>query len=189
NGIDLSGIKPGQKAAVLGPGPIGLLFVQLLKAAGAVRIVVTGTRADVLRLDIAAQLGADVVIKADEVDPVKALEDTVGLVDHVFEATGIPQTISQGLRMVKNGGKVMVTGIHAEEASFDPIELVRKKKSLIGVYGYESDTWFRALDLLETGKVDIDPMITHRLPFSQYEKGFELACNKSAAKVILVMDE
>ncbi len=189
NGIDLSGIKPGQKAAVLGPGPIGLLTVQLLKAAGAGEIVITGTSADEQRLDIARQLGADVVIKIDEADPVKTVRDTAGLLDYVFEATGIPQTISQGLQMLKIGGKVMVMGIHAKEASFDPIDLVRKRKSLIGVYAYERSTWLRALSLLSTGKIDVSPLITHILPFHQYAEGFELACNKSAAKVILVPED
>ena len=188
NGIDLSGIKPGQKAAVLGPGPIGLLTVQLLKAAGAGEIIITGTNTDERRLDLARQLGADLVIKINEKDPVKTVLDEVGQLDHVFEATGIPQTISQGMQMLKKGGKVMVTGIHAQEASFDPIDLVRNKKSLVGVYGYDSDIWARSLSLISSGKMDVSQMITHRLPFSQYQKGFELACNKSAAKVILLSE-
>ena len=189
NGIDLSGIKPGETAAVLGPGPIGLLTLLLLKAAGAGKIIITGTNTDERRLEIARQLGADVIIKVDETDPVKTVQDKIGLLDCVFEATGIPQTVSQGMQMVKKGGKVMVVGIHAGEASFDPIDLVRNRKSLIGVYGYDGDTWLRALSLIATSKVDVSSIITHRLPFSQYEEGFKLARNKSAAKVILLADD
>ncbi|MBU2645202.1 alcohol dehydrogenase catalytic domain-containing protein [bacterium] len=184
NGIDLSGIKPGQTAAVFGPGPIGLLTVQLLKTAGAGTIVVTGTSVDKRRLEIARQMGADVIIDVDQGDPVEQVLQTVGKLDYVFEATGIPQTISQGLQMLKRGGRVMLLGIHAGHASFDPIDLVRQSKSLIGVYGYDRNTWLRVLRLLSTGKININPVITHRLPFSRGVEGFELAVSKTAAKVV-----
>ena len=184
NGVDLSGIKPGQTAAVFGPGPIGLLTVQLLKAAGAGTIVVTGAGVDKHRLDIAQQLGADVIVDVGQGDPVARIKAATGPLDVVFEATGIPHTISQGLEVLKNGGKVMVMGIHGDKATFDPIDLVRRRKSLVGVYGYDRSTWLRALRLMSTGKIDITPIITHRLPFSQGKKGFELASSRVAAKVV-----
>ncbi|MCP4749482.1 MAG: alcohol dehydrogenase catalytic domain-containing protein [Proteobacteria bacterium] len=189
NGIDLSGIKPGQTAAVLGPGPIGLLTVQLLKAAGAGRIVVTGTSADAGRLDIAKRLGADVLIDVEKEDPVESVKGRIGHLDLVFEATGIPATISQGLQMVRRGGKVMVIGIHADDAHFSPIDLVRSSKSLIGVYGYDRNTFQRCLSLMSSGKIDIDPIITHRLPFSRGIAGFEKAVDKTAAKVVFVAED
>ena len=184
NGIDLSNIKPGQSAVVLGPGPIGLLMTQLLKASGAGFIAVSGTSADSQRLEIAARLGADTIIVADKEDPVKRVIETAGQVDYVFEATGIASTINQGLKMLKNGGKVMIAGIHAEDITFDSIDLVRKSKSLIGVYAYNKETWKRSLALMSSGKIDITPVITHRLAFSQGVEGFELAANRVAAKVV-----
>ena len=185
NGIDLSGIKPGQTAAVFGPGPIGLLTVLLLKAAGAGKIVVTGTAVDQHRLEIAKQLGADVIVDVGLGDPVDQIKAAAGQMDFVFEATGIPQTISQGLDVLKNGGKVMVVGIHASKASFDPIDLVRNRKSLVGVYGYDRNTWLRALSLMSSGKINLAPIITHRLPLSRGKEGFELAVSRTAAKVVL----
>ncbi len=184
NGIDLSGIKPGQTAAVFGPGPIGLLTLQLLKTAGAGTIVVTGTGVDRHRLDIAKQLGADITVDVGQGDPVARIKAAAGPLDVVFEATGIPHTISQGLEVLKNGGKVMVMGIHGDKATFDPIDLVRRSKTLVGVYGYDRNTWSRALRLMSTGKIDITPIITHQLPFSQGKKGFELASSRAAAKVV-----
>ena len=185
-GIDLSGIKPGQTAAVFGPGPIGLLTIQLLKTAGAGQIIATGTSADENRLEIAKQLGADVIINIDKDDPVKKVKEMAGSLDFVFEATGIASTINQGLQMVRRGGKVMVIGIHKDNATFDTIDLVRQQKSLIGVYGYDKITWRRCLKLMSSGKLDPTPIITHRMPFSQGEQGFELAANKTAAKVVFV---
>jgi len=186
NGIDLSGIKPGQTAAVFGPGPIGLLTIQLLKAAGAGKIVATGTGADKRRLEIAKQLGADVIIDVEQGEPVEQIKTAAGTLDFVFEATGIPHTISQGLQILKKGGKVMVMGIHAEKASFNPIDLVRQSKSLIGVYGYDRNTWSRGLRLMSAGKIDIAPIITHRLAFSQGKEGFEMALSRTAAKVVFM---
>jgi 2-desacetyl-2-hydroxyethyl bacteriochlorophyllide A dehydrogenase len=184
--IDLSGIKPGQTAAVLGPGPIGLLMVALLKAAGAGYIAITGTGVDKLRLDIARQLGADDVIDVEQADPVAQIEKAAGKLDFVFEATGIPQTIPQGLAMLKKGGKMLVAGIHAQKASIDPIDLVRQSKSLIGVYGYDREIWTRALRLMSTGKINLAPIITHRLPFSKGQEGFDLAVSRKAAKVVFI---
>jgi len=188
-GLDLSGIQAGQTVAVFGPGPIGLLTIQLLKAAGASRIIATGTGADRRRLELAKQMGADTVIDVEKEDPVKAILTSAGYLDYVFEATGIPQTISQGLNIVKRGGKVMVMGIHATDASFSPIDLVRNQKSLIGVYNYNHRTWERCLALMASGAIHIDPIITHRIPFSRGDEGFKLALNKTAAKVIFVPEE
>jgi threonine dehydrogenase-like Zn-dependent dehydrogenase len=188
NGVDLSQFKPGQPAVVMGPGPIGLLFVQVLKAAGAGPIILTGTTADVKRLDIGRQLGADILVNVQEEDPVKAVVRHTGRVNYVYEATGIPITIAQGLKMLNPGGKLMVTGIHGGDAMFSPIDLVRKRKSILGVYGYDKNTWLRSLSLLSTGAVNPNPMITHRIPFSQGIEGFELAHQKTAAKVIFVPD-
>ncbi|MBN1382335.1 MAG: zinc-binding dehydrogenase [Deltaproteobacteria bacterium] len=188
-GLDLSGIKVGQTAAVFGPGPIGLLTIQLLKTAGASRIIATGTGADRRRLEIAEQMGADTIIDVEKEDPVKTILKSAGYLDYVFEATGIPRTISEGLKIVKRGGKVMVTGIHATDAVFSPIDLVRNQKSLIGVYNYNQRTWERCLALMASGSIHIDPIVTHRIPFSRGDEGFRLALNKTAAKVIFVPEE
>ena len=185
-GIDLSGIKPGQTAAVFGPGPIGLLTIHLLKSAGAGQIIATGTNADERRLEIARQMGADVIINIDKEDPVKKVKEIAGSLDFVFEATGIASTINQGMQMVKWGGKVMVIGIHKDNATIDTIDLVRRQKTIVGVYGYDKGIWARCLKLMSSGKVDLSPIITHRLPFSQGAEGFELASNKTAAKVVFV---
>ncbi len=185
--IDLSGIKPGETAAVLGPGPIGLLTLQLLNAAGASLIVMAGTTADRRRLEIARSLGADVIIEVDGEDPVqKAMKLTGAGFDFVFEASGNPKSVPQALDMVKPGGKVILIGIHSGLARFNPTELVRGKKSIIGAYGYEPETWHRALALLSSRRVKAEEMITHRVPLAEARKGFELAAKREAAKVLFI---
>jgi L-iditol 2-dehydrogenase len=193
--VDLSNIRPGQTAAVLGPGPIGLLVMQVLKAAGAGPILVTGTRADTLRLEVAGRLGVDAAVDIDETDVTavtKELTKGVGF-DFVFEATGNPKSISQALSMVRagtliggKGGKVILIGIHPSSAGFLPTDLVRGSKTLMGAYGYETETWQRSLALLSRGKIDVEPMITHKLTLEEAAKGFDLAVKKEAAKVVFV---
>jgi 2-desacetyl-2-hydroxyethyl bacteriochlorophyllide A dehydrogenase len=185
--IDLSGIKPGETAAVLGPGPIGLLTLQLLNAAAASLIMMAGTTADRRRLEIAGRLGADVIVEVDREDPVrKAMELTGSGLDYVLEASGNPKSVSQGLDMVRPGGKVILIGIHSGPAQFNPTELVRGKKSIIGAYGYEPETWQRALALLSSRRVKVEEMITHRIPLAEAQRGFELAAKREAAKVLFI---
>ncbi len=189
NAIDISGFKLGLKAAVLGPGPIGLLTLQLLKAGGAGLVMMVGTSADAARLDLAEKFGADVVINVDEEDPVEKARELAGEgfrrgLDLVFEATGSPNSIPQALEMVRPGGEVILIGIHSGPASFDPIPMVRGRKKLLGAYAYDTHTWSRVITLLASDQLDVEAMITHRLPLDRAEEGFQLAITKEAAKVV-----
>jgi len=187
NAVELSKLKPGQTAAVLGPGPIGLLTLQVLRAAGASLVMVAGTGADRKRLEVAERLGADVIVDVEEEDAVnRAMAPRRARFDLVFEATGDPRSVSQALGMVRAGGVVVLIGIHPGPAEFNPTELVRQSKSIIGAYAYTAETWKRTLALLAAGRLDVEPMITHRLPLSEAREGFELAVRKEAAKVLFI---
>jgi 2-desacetyl-2-hydroxyethyl bacteriochlorophyllide A dehydrogenase len=182
--VDISDIKVGQTAAVLGPGPIGLLALQVVKLSGASSAMVAGTSVDKKRLDIAVELGADRIVNVEREDPVKA--SPTGGFDFVFEASGNPRSVPQALAMVKPGGKVILIGIHPIPAEIQTTDLVRRSKSILGAYGYDADIWRRAITLLTTLKVRVEPMITHRIPLPEAERGFELAVRKEATKVIFI---
>ncbi len=187
NAVDLSELKIGQKVAVLGPGPIGLFTLQILKAGGASLVMMAGTGVDKIRLDLARRLGADITIDVEKEDlPSKAMELTGRGFDLVFEATGNPKSVSQGLDMIRPGGKVVLIGIHSGPAEFDPTPMVRGRKALVGAYAYDAQTWKRALSIISSGQVDPEAVITHRFPLSQAEKGFDLAIRKEAVKVLFV---
>jgi 2-desacetyl-2-hydroxyethyl bacteriochlorophyllide A dehydrogenase len=189
NAIDISDFKIGHRVAVLGPGPIGLFATLLLRAGGAGFIMMVGTSSDEKRFELAAKCGADVIVDIDQEDPVEKLAEIAGSrsrygLDLVFEATGHPGSISQALDMVRPGGKVVMIGIHSGPAEFDPTAVVRAKKSLIGSYAYTPQTWKRAIAALASGRVDVEPVITHRLPLDRAEEGFELALAKEAGKIL-----
>jgi len=196
--VALSAVDTGQpalgcRAAVIGPGPIGLFISRLLKLAGAELIMVTGTSRDQARLALAEKFGASVVVNVDQEDPVaKAMEltggrtglITMGGMDLVFEAAGVPACIGQALAMTKRGGRVVVAGIHPGPAQIDPVDLVMNNKTLKGILGYELPHWHRALALMASGRVDAEALVTHRLPLEQAVQGFELAASKEAIKVV-----
>jgi 2-desacetyl-2-hydroxyethyl bacteriochlorophyllide A dehydrogenase len=186
--LDLSNIKPGHTAGVLGAGPIGLFTLQLLKAAGASLVMVSEITVGQKRLGIAKRLGADVIVNVQKEDAVRKAMDLGGGygLDFVFEATGDPKAIAQALSMVRPEGKVIVIGIHAEPAQFNVTDLVRGRKSLIGSWGYDSQIWKRSLTLLSSGKISVEEMITHRIPLSDAREGFELAIRRGSAKIIFV---
>jgi 2-desacetyl-2-hydroxyethyl bacteriochlorophyllide A dehydrogenase len=189
NAIDISDFKMGQKVAVLGPGPIGLFATLLLRAGGAGLIIMAGTSGDTRRFELAEKCGADVIVDVEKEDPVRKVTEITGTgakfgLDIVFEATGNPKSISQALDMLKPGGKLVMIGIHSGPAEFDPTWAVRQRKSLIGSYIYTPDTWRRAIALMASGRVDVEPVITHRLPLERAEEGFQLALKKEAGKIL-----
>lgn len=198
NAIDVSGLRVGQTAAVLGPGPIGLLTTALLRAGGAGLVVVAGTAADGMRLRLAERLGADEVTVVDAADAdaddgaalaARAAALDGGGFDLVFEATGSPAAIQQSIDLVKRGGQVVLLGIYGAPAAIDPTPMVRARKNIVSAYGYGAGgtaTWKRALRLLAAGRLDVEPVITHRLPLARAEDGFRLALDKQAAKVLLI---
>jgi threonine dehydrogenase-like Zn-dependent dehydrogenase len=174
--VFLSKIMSGERAVILGPGPIGLLTLLSLKAAG-VFVFMIGKAVDEQRLRLAKRLGADVVLNADEVNPVSSVLDVSreGF-DSVFEATGVPATIQQGLNMVKKNGKVIAIGIHSSSASINMLDLVRSSKHLIGSYGGPLSVWTRELALLAQGLIN---------PLDKAESGFERCIKKTGIKILL----
>jgi len=186
--VELSNIKPGDRVAILGPGPIGLFTLQVLKAAGASLVMMAGTSADRKRLELAERLRADVIVDVEKEDVVsRAMEATRGEgLDFVFEATGNPVTLPQALSMVGFGGKVVLLGMYADLTHFNPVEVVKGSKSIIGAIAYEPQTWKRSLALLAQGIVAPEAIITHRLPLEEAERGFKLAAKKEAAKILFI---
>jgi len=102
------GYFAGETVAVLGPGPIGLMALQLVKALGAVRVILTGTRP--ARLVLGKELGADVVVNSREQDPVAAVREATGGrgADVTLDCAGGDDTFDQSIRMAKSGGKVLL---------------------------------------------------------------------------------
>ena len=167
--------QPGETVVVQGAGAVGLGTVVAAKEMGAARIVVIGAPAS--RLELARQLGADEVISLEEV---KSAEERVALVqkmsvggfgaDVVFECTGFPNAIIEGIDMMRRGGTYIVAG-HFTDAgplTLNPFyHLNRKSVTLKGVWSSEPVHFVRARAIVESGKYPIAELVSHVVPLER----------------------
>jgi L-iditol 2-dehydrogenase len=188
HGVEASGIKPGDTAAVFGPGPIGLLTMLLLKAAGASTVFITGTEADKNRLELAEKIGADYAVNVEKenfLNKVKEVTKGEGL-DFVFEATGAPSVLSDTFLATKAFGTIVFLGMYAGSARMDINQLVIGNKHMVGSMGYTGTTWKRALALVASGVVKPELIIGKTFPIADGAAAFESLARKEVAKAMLV---
>jgi 2-desacetyl-2-hydroxyethyl bacteriochlorophyllide A dehydrogenase len=187
-------ITPYTTAVVLGTGAIGMNVGQVARTAGARQVIMVGTRRQ--PLEIAREAGAaDTGIANEERDPVEAvLELTNGEgADVVFETVGgEAPTISQAVRMARRGGIVCIMGIFASPTQeLAVMEGYRKELHITWSNSYS--TWGGvseyeiALDLLASGRVRAEPLITHRFPLDQIAEAFAAAADKRGSGAIKVL--
>jgi len=181
------GICPDDVVAIVGPGPIGLFAIQTAKAYGARTIVLLGTNDQ--RLAIGATLGADVTVNVTREDPVQKIRQaTAGhMVDAVIEAVGKPGAWEFLPSILAPRARVAVTGLYGgKKCQIDFDTFVVNNITVYGSLG-GPNVWDEAIDLHERGLVKAEPLITHRLPLSEFERGFDIVRNRreNALKVIL----
>ena len=184
----IAGISPGQTVLVLGSGIAGLLHIQMANALGAGKIVATDISE--YRLKAARDLGADEVIKAQDLNPACFQEINQGrLADQVIIATGNRQVQLQALSMVERGGTVLFFA-PTDQGVTIPISIndlfFRNDITLTTSYaGSPADHW-RALELIQARVLNIPRMITHRFGLADTVKGFQLVAEaRESIKVII----
>jgi 2-desacetyl-2-hydroxyethyl bacteriochlorophyllide A dehydrogenase len=167
-------IQPGHAVAIFGVGAIGLLVLQVARAAGAGPIFVIDVHE--FRLAMARQLSAAVTFNNQEGDPlaqIQALTNSLG-VDRAFEVVGLEKTLLQTIGSLRKGGKAVVLGIFEEPQVTLPANIfVQREITLTGSQGYNWD-FQTALELAASGRVDLKTLITHQLPLVDLPQAFEL---------------
>lgn len=178
-------ISARDTVAIVGPGPIGLYALQLVRAEGARRTVALGRGAG--RLEVARRLGADAVVDVSVTDPVEAVRDANAgrLADIVIEATGNPQAIETACQAAAKKGKVVLTGIFHHEAHIDPRHIVKKELRVRGSICYSRDDFATSIQLVADGRVRTAPVITHVLDLDEMHTALDLIKSREAVKVIL----
>ncbi|MCC9263231.1 L-threonine 3-dehydrogenase [Bacillus velezensis] len=178
----------GGSAAIIGCGPIGLMAVAVAKAAGASRIAAIDKND--YRLALAKKLGAAITISADEEDPLEVIDTLTGGegIDLVCEMSGHPAAITQGLKMAANGGRFHMLSLPERPVTVDLTnDVVFKGLTVQGITGRKMfETWRQVSHLLESGLVDLTPVITHQFPLEDFENGFDLMRKGQCGKVILI---
>lgn len=187
-GIDTAGgYIPGDTVLVMGPGPIGLMSVQIAKALCAGTVILAGTRQE--RLDIGKRLGADYTINVKEEDVVeRVMEITGGLgADLVLEAAGGKDSLQQSLLSCKKGGKISILAFYKGDVTADISHAVKNGINIYTVRGEGNMSVGRALALMKQGKITGKPLITHKFPLSEINTGFKTFMERidGAMKVII----
>jgi L-iditol 2-dehydrogenase len=186
--IDLmGGYLAGETVLVQGPGPIGLLAVQLCRALGAERVILSGTREE--RLAIGKQLGADVIVdvRRDNL-PRRVAEVTGGKgADSVLECAGGPTSMQEALESVKRGGRIGVVAWYAGPVQVDMNLAVRSNVRIYAARGEGGMNSGRALMLMSAGKLDACALITHHFPLDRVHEAFHTYVGRigNALKVVM----
>ena len=169
--VNLASLEKNEAVAIIGSGAIGLMTLQVVKEKGVREIYCLDTLE--YRLAVARKLGATTTINVTKEEPVQKILAEGG-VDTVFEAVGHQQTVQQALAMVKKGGTVIVIGMLEALMQLPMLDITIKEIELHGSYGYTSDDFQQALNLLMKKKVNVIPLITHLLPLENIQHGFEI---------------
>lgn len=183
--IRQSSVQAGDKAAVFGAGPIGLLVIEALRFAGASEIYVV--EPSETRRQKALELGAKAAFDPQEVDPVNSiLEVSKGGVHVAFEVTGIPSVLPQAINSTKVAGQTLVVSIWEEEASFQPNTVVIQERSIKGTLAYR-DIYPAVMSLMEQGHFSAEKLVTKRIRLDDIvTEGFEtLVAEKSQIKILV----
>jgi len=170
-------IDPGSTCAVVGPGRMGLLIVQVLKLIGPGSLVVVGHEG--AKLEMARRLGAEAfdVSRIDE-----ALKLAGGAkFDNVVEATGNQGGLEVALKMVKPRGTLHLKSTHGVPAKVDVTKVVVDE---LRIQGSRCGPFDEAIELLSARAVRVRELITHRYPLDRCKEAFATASSKSAIKVI-----
>lgn len=175
--------SPMDTVVVLGPGPIGLYAVQLLRLYGVEKIIILGTTQT--RLDLALELGAHHVVNHAEEDAMsRVVALTNGqLADFVLDCAGGPSLVPLALNCIKKGGTYAIAGLFHEDVPMDLGKVVRREIQVMGTICYTLEEFRECLSLVENGRIQILPLV--HLPLEEMDQALELSRNKQAIKVML----
>ena len=175
----------GEDVLVTGAGPIGIMAAAVARHAGARYTVITDVNP--YRLDLARKLGVTLAVNVRETslqDVQKRLGMTEGF-DVGLEMSGSPAAFRDMIANMSHGARIAMLGIPSEEMSIDWHTVIFNMLTIKGIYGREMyETWYKMTVMLQSG-LDITPVITHRFPYAEFERGFEAMLSGNSGKVVL----
>jgi len=170
---------------ITGAGPIGIMAVAVARHCGARHVVITDVNE--YRLGLARRMGATLAVNVAERSLASVMQElgmTEGF-DVGLEMSGVPSAFAAMLDTMNHGGRVAVLGIPPADMCVDWTKIVFKGLTVKGIYGREMfETWYRMAGLIHSG-LDLEPVITHRLPLADFQAGFEIMASGRSGKIIL----
>ena len=185
--LELNDVQAGDRIAITGPGPIGLLALQVAKASGA-RVVVLGTAADAARLESARRLGADAVLAVEAADTLEAaVADALGgPTDVAIECSGAAPAADLLLRLVRKAGRYVQVGLYGTPITLDMDQVCYKELRVSGSFATTPSSWYRALALAGSGAVSLASIVGPTFALRDWERAFEAVAARVPGKVLLI---
>jgi threonine 3-dehydrogenase len=175
----------GEDVLITGAGPIGIMAAAIVRFIGARNVVITDVND--YRLELARKMGATLALNVtrDKLeDAMKQLGMQEGF-DVGLEMSGNAAALRDMLRTMHHGGSIAMLGIPPSEVAIDWNEVILKGLTIKGIYGRQMfETWYKMAALLQSG-LNIRPVITHRLPYTQYQHAFEIMGKGQSGKVVM----
>ncbi|NLJ24541.1 MAG: zinc-dependent alcohol dehydrogenase family protein [Firmicutes bacterium] len=175
-GLEQANIRPGDEVAILGGGPIGLILLQLAVAAGG---RVTLSEPVQQKWALAKELGALRTVLPEEIQ--------LDAFDVVIEAAGVRATVEQSIKVARRGASIVWFGVSPQglQAAIEPHEVFRKELRISGSF-INPHTHARAVKLVGTGVVRVEPLISHRFPLKDIEEALKVHASGGASKVMIM---
>jgi L-iditol 2-dehydrogenase len=188
HGLELTGVTIGGTAAVIGPGPIGLVTMRLARTMGAARVIMVGRGS---RLEASKKLGADLLVDIEKEDPVKAVRTgTNGLgVDEAFECSGAPGTFNQAVRMVRKGGRVSLLGV-PPATLMEPLPFKHIVHDEIAIFGSRANpnVSSKVILLISSGQLKVKDLVTHVFPLTEFHQALDTFVNRKDGAIKVVIE-
>lgn len=187
HGADVLGLAPASDVLIFGSGPTGLLLAQLLKTAGAARVVMAAPTPH--KLALAQSLGVDATVRLDRADPRAATEELRRLAprgfDAVIEATGSTAVLELAIDLTATGGTILVYGLAAEDATaaVRPYEIFARELTVKGSFA-QAFTMRRAVAALRSGAIRVDGIVTDTVGFDDFGRGLANLHDSSQVKSV-----
>ena len=188
NTVDRLRLVLGETVLVLGQGPIGLALTRLCALSGAGRLIVTDARD--APFPVSRAYGATDCVNVAETDVKAAVADLTGGVgaDVVIETSGFPASSAVVLDVVRKEGKVAHIGWANDLPPLPVIPIMAKTLTVFGVGGNGGRGQYeRSLELVRSGRIDLEPMVTHTFPLEDAAEAFETAADKSRGAIKVVV--
>lgn len=186
NGVGRADLKVGDIVAIMGAGPIGLIWTQLVKRRGAGLVIVSDLIGK--RLETAKKLGADIVVNARKEDFVETVRKVTDgkMADICVEVAGSTNTIEQAIEATGRGGRTVIFGTTRKglKVSLEPYDIMRYEKEVVGSF-IANYTFAAAISAMHNRIINSDAMITHEYRIEQFQQAVSAHRSGEALKIAL----
>ncbi|MCG6881811.1 MAG: zinc-binding dehydrogenase [Deltaproteobacteria bacterium] len=184
--MECATIRKDDWVLITGPGPIGLMVLQAAKVKGA-RVIISGTEQDAARLQTAASVGADHIVRIGRNGILGKLGELTGGfgVRTAFECSGSKGAVNDCIQSVSRRGRIVQVGLFGSPVEINLDAVALKEITVSGAFAHNHDTWKKAIDLLGTNRIDMKSLISGEFPLKDWKQAFQLSEKGAGLKYLL----